>query len=248
MTTPDDTPTFLTLISTFTSFLTIAIHTILYERSIYPRTSFLSARAYNYPVRQSRHPRVCTWINDAVRAVETELLRGSAERVAVLIYDPRTDAPLERFVFDVSRFPVVPVAEHRTPLGRADGDGTAATVLPLVDLEEQLRAAMARLSECEALLGDVPEGCSFTVAVELRDEGEAPIGHPQVWIPVQPDLQKTVTRDADGEREARRGKELGGSKTIPVRAVAAGDVMFEMWIEEGGTKHAEQPTSSLESG
>ena len=63
------------LVSTFGSFLTVAIHTILYERSIYPEASFLSARKYNFPVRQSRHPGVCSWINDAVAAVEAELLK-----------------------------------------------------------------------------------------------------------------------------------------------------------------------------
>ena len=63
------------LVSTFGSFLTVAIHTILYERSIYAEASFLSARKYNFPVRQNRHPGVCSWINDAVAAVEAELLK-----------------------------------------------------------------------------------------------------------------------------------------------------------------------------
>jgi mitotic spindle assembly checkpoint protein MAD2B len=62
-------------VSAFRDFLTVAIHTILYERDIYPRTSFLKARKYNYPVRQSRHPKVCKWIQDAVAAVEVEMLK-----------------------------------------------------------------------------------------------------------------------------------------------------------------------------
>ena len=67
--------TFAALISSFTSFLTVAIHTILYERSIYPVTTFLSARKYDMPVRQNRHPSVCRWISDAAAAVETEMLK-----------------------------------------------------------------------------------------------------------------------------------------------------------------------------
>jgi mitotic spindle assembly checkpoint protein MAD2B len=61
----DDTDvivTFQTFVSVFSDFLTVAIHTILYERDIYPRDSFLSAKKYNYSVRQSRHPKVCQWI------------------------------------------------------------------------------------------------------------------------------------------------------------------------------------------
>ena len=64
----------------FSEFLTVAIHTILYERDIYPQTSFFSARRYNYPVKQSKHPKVCRWIQDAVAAVEVEMLKVGQER------------------------------------------------------------------------------------------------------------------------------------------------------------------------
>lgn len=67
--------TYHAVVLAFSDFLTVAIHTILYERDIYPRTSFLSARKYNLPVKQSRHPKVCQWIQDAVAAVEVEMLK-----------------------------------------------------------------------------------------------------------------------------------------------------------------------------
>ena len=63
------------VVSAFSDFLTVAIHTILYERDIYPQSSFIKARKYNYPVRQSRHPKVCKWIQDAVAAVEVEMFK-----------------------------------------------------------------------------------------------------------------------------------------------------------------------------
>lgn len=63
------------LVSTFIEFFIIATHTILYERDIYPKSTFLAARRYNCPVRQNRHPKVCTWIVDAANAVEVELLK-----------------------------------------------------------------------------------------------------------------------------------------------------------------------------
>jgi len=239
--------TFRTLVTTFATFLTVAIHTILYERDIYPRTSFLSARKYNFAVRQSRHPRVCKWITDAVSAVEAELLKGAVERVAVVIYDPQ-DRAVERFMFDTSRFPVVPLAEQDTPLERRNQKGDKVAVMPIVDLEEQFRATMSRLSGCGSALKSVPEGSTFSVAVELRDESEPPIGHPQAWIPVQPGLQKTTGRNEEGDRHSEKGEHVGGAKTTPVRAVAAGDMLFEVWIEEGKAKfEPETETSSAES-
>ena len=67
--------TYQLVVLAFSDFLTVAIHTILYERGLYPQTSFLAARKYNCPVRQSRHPKVCRWIQDAVAAVEVEMLK-----------------------------------------------------------------------------------------------------------------------------------------------------------------------------
>ncbi|KAF2767151.1 DNA-binding protein [Teratosphaeria nubilosa] len=216
----NDPPTFRTLITAFTDFLTVAVHTILYERELYPQTSFLSARKYNFAVRQSRHPKVCEWINDAVGAVETELCKGTVDRVAVMIYTKEAK-PTERFVFDVSCFPVVPIAEMDTPLTRTGPNGEKMTVLPMADMEEQFRATMTKLTNCGTLLKNLPEGCIFTVAIELKGEGNAPIAPPHAWMPVQQ------------ERRADRGG--GGraiSKAVPLRSVAAGDMVFETWIEE----------------
>lgn len=211
-------PTFRSLITAFTDFLTVATHTILYERSIYPQTSFLSARKYNFPVRQNRHPKVCEWINDAVAAVETELFKGGVEHIAVVIYD-NTNTPLERFMFDVSNFPTVPAGDIDTPLARSGANGEKVAVLPTVDMEEQFRATMSKLANCGSVLKPLPQGCTFTIVVEIKGEGEAPIGHPQPWIPVQPRNRNL----SNGPAEA---------KTTPVRTVSAGDMIFETWIEE----------------
>lgn len=77
--------TYQAVVLAFRDFLTVAIHTILYERDVYPRASFLKARKYNYPVRQSRHPKVCRWIQDAVAAVEVEMLKVKDFDFVVLV-------------------------------------------------------------------------------------------------------------------------------------------------------------------
>lgn len=230
------------LVQTFTTFLTVSIHTILYERHIYPDTAFISARKYNHPVRQCRHPRVCDWVNDAVALVELELLKCAVQHVVVVIFD-RSDTPLERFVFDTSRFPVIPAGDLSTPLSRMDDKGERREVLPLIDLEEQFRAVMSRLSGCGGRLKDIPEGCTFAVAVELKEEAEAPISEPQGWVPAQPGLQRNVIKEATGLR-VEKGKDVGGVKTTPIRTVAAGEMLFEVYVEEGKGKFQSEVTST----
>jgi len=229
--TKTSTPTnYISLVAHFLDFLTVSIHTILYERNVYPAESFISTRKYNYPVRQSRHPDVCEWVNDAVNHIEKELMKGAIEKISLVIFS-RWDDPLERFVFDLSRFPVVPKSEWYTTFAKS-GESRDKN-LPLANMSEQFRAVMAKLAFCHRDLEPLPDECHFNIAIELRGEADPPIGHPQPWIPAVPSLQKE--RESE-HSSASVGEDLGGLATTPLRLVDAGPMSFEMWIEEGKTK------------
>lgn len=100
---------------------------------------------------------------------------------------------MERFLFDVERFPIVEKAskwiefEDREVDGTVKGKGEEAEVdaesespkpLNFVDIEEQLRATICKLDFEGSKKSPLPEGCTYTIAVELRDDPAAmpPIG------------------------------------------------------------------------
>lgn len=100
----------------------------------------------------------------------------------MVIYSPSAK-PLERFLFDVSSFPSVPPSETLTPFvnpssgTNEDATKDRATVITnTVDLEEQFRGVMSKLAYCGSSLGKLPDGCSFTVCIELKEKAESPIG------------------------------------------------------------------------
>jgi mitotic spindle assembly checkpoint protein MAD2B len=237
---PKSENTYSSLIANFADFLTVAIHTILYTRHCYPSDSFISAKKYNFPVHQSRHPKVSAWITDAVSSVQNELLLGTVDRVAVMIISDGGE-PLERFLFDVSRFPVVEKGDWYTPIQRESSesevpDQEPTQIPPTINLQEQFRAVLAKLSICNTTLKPIPAGCTFTLAIELKEESNPPMKHPQAWMPVEPSLQREIGVDEDGFEEVKKGESVGGVKTLPVRTVEAGEMCFEMWIEEGRGK------------
>ncbi|KAI0541143.1 HORMA domain-containing protein [Xylaria digitata] len=236
------------LLTTFTHFLTVCIHNILYYRGLYPATTFLTSRAYNLPVHQSRHPTVCSWVRDAVDAVRSQIAQGAVERLAIVIYDAG-GAVMERWMFDVAQFPAwkdLPKdgEGQDKPQDNEDDDEDTAGDAAVPEMEpsgeeskvnwtnvdEQLRAAVRRLAYAGEKMAPLPKGCTFTVAVELRDEAEAPIGHPQPWVPTQPNLQ-TASKD-----QQKPGEDVGGAKTTALRAIEAGPLFFECWVEEGKAK------------
>ncbi|KAH6722825.1 DNA-binding protein, partial [Leptodontidium sp. 2 PMI_412] len=243
----------LSLHETLTSFLTVAIHTILYTRALYPPATFLTTRAYNFPVHQSRHPAVCEWINSAIASIDVLLQKGSVKRIVVPIFSEKGEV-MERFMFDVERFPAAGETErwaefeardqHPDPIPNPNANtnqnpnpninpNEGKTGVSRADIEEQLRGTIRRLDYACSKLSPLPENCNFSIAVELRDahDAEPPIGHPQPWIPSEPSLQTGEKGDSE-----TIGKDLGGVRSVPVRLLEAGEFVLEAWIEEGRAK------------
>jgi mitotic spindle assembly checkpoint protein MAD2B len=262
----------------FADFLLAYTHTLLCLRGLYPRTSFVRARFHNTPVFQSRHPQVCQWVRDAVSAVHAELLAGTVARIGIVIYwysgDERSGDPkiLERYMLDVSGFPVLDKEERNMPLEwdansplGSDSDDAEEQGEPAhdkgkpraedadrevdVDMSEQFRAALVMLNTRCSRLKPLPKDCSFNICMELKDEPDIdpPVGHPQPWIPVQSSLQKTGRKGAqtDGEGQGiTTGEDLGGAKVTPIRSVEAGVLRFETWVEEAKAKFELNETST----
>ncbi|KAK5199700.1 hypothetical protein LTR99_004495 [Exophiala xenobiotica] len=203
------------LVETLTSFLTVTTHHILFLRRLYPPISFLSVRAYNYPVRQNRHPAVCTWINDAISAVRDQLEKNTVEKVSLAIYECETNRVLERWTFDLHSLPSVSKKDRDIPFDTttvaAVPDDAAAAVaadqwptlpptltrsLNTADLEANFRATLSRISTAAAKLRPLPEGpgapeCSFTLAIEVKDHADRPVGRlekdERKWMAAEPD-------------------------------------------------------------
>lgn len=151
---------------------------------------------------------------------------------------------MERFMFDVERFPVVAEKERWTEFEARDQHPDAnpdplrklQAGVSRADIEEQLRGTIRRLDYACSRLTPLPENCTYSIAVELRDEPDAepPIGHPQPWIPSEPTLQ---TGETGGSQTV--GADLGGVRSVPIRLVEAGEFVLEAWIEEGRAKFTE---------
>lgn len=114
-------------------------------------------------------------------------------------------------------------------------------------MPEQFRATLARLTTSLGKLKALPEDCSFTLAIELRDEEDVdpPLGRDAAWIAAEPGLQRERrgkdSASDEGGREygqgaSKRGKDLGGVRTTPVRSLEAGAFRMEVWVEEGRGK------------
>ncbi|KAG9254293.1 HORMA domain-containing protein [Emericellopsis atlantica] len=219
-----------TILSSFTSFLTLTIHTLLHHRDLYPSTTFITVRALNLPVYQSRHPAVCAWVNAAVSSLLPHLRAGTLAKVVFSIHAGETLDVQEKWVIDVSHLPhdwgeEFDPAAAAAAAAAADEEVVEEEDVPMVDINESYRGALQRIAFKAEKLPPPPKGSTFTLALELRDDAAAPIGQPQPWIPVQKHKGKVPA-------QAQR------TVTTPIRAVHAGPIFFECWVEQVDTsKH-----------
>lgn len=156
--------------------------------------------------------------------------------------NPSLRTPTDEITSPLSTTPSPPHSPAASP-SRAP-PATRAT--PLVDLTTQFPAVLARLCMLSASLGSLPDDCTFTIAIGLRDQplGEAPIGNSMSMVPAEPGLQKTESKKPESEYDCimmpsigtKKGQHLGGVRTTLVRSVEAGPFLMEVWIEEGKEK------------
>ena len=126
------------VLDTFTDFSIVAMHQILHERKIYLPRTFTAAKIYRLPVQQSRHPGLCEYINEVTTAVHRAILSGTVKRISIVIFVQ--NLPREEFVFDISRL-------SQRILDTAGREMEFEESFPLVDAEEQLRAALSKLRD-----------------------------------------------------------------------------------------------------
>jgi mitotic spindle assembly checkpoint protein MAD2B len=240
------------LLDTLASFLTVVTHHVLYLRHLYPPVSFLSTRAYNYPVRQNRHPQVCTWISDAVSAIRDQFEKNTVEKVALCIYECDENRVLERWTFDFRSFPSVAKRDRDVPFATTlEEDGTGDSLLArrvnLADLEANFRATLSRISTAAAKLRPLPEGpgapeCSFTLTIEVKDTADRPVGRlereERKWIAAEPDSF------SDNPSESNKARGAPSPQTHAIRRLEASELRMEVWVEESAAKFS-FPTSQL---
>ncbi|KMP00148.1 RevA [Coccidioides immitis RMSCC 2394] len=237
--------TYARLASSFSSFLAVSMHQILFLRSVYPPATFLPVRQYNHPVKQSRHP-------------------GIPQVSSTDIHTPFASAVAAK-TGNIEKFEILQQSANAAQSIPKSVPSTAT-----VDTEAQFRGVLARLASACARLTPLPQHEEYRPAlfVILRPNAEPPAGitaEEQWWIPTEPNGLSTVpTESVNGDFPERKSFGNSNSKglnennkrpcpispktpsngtpnnckrsrapqTVPVRRVDAREMQLEVWAEE----------------
>ena len=203
----------------------MAIHQILYERNIYPPTTFTTTKKYNLPVQQNQHLGLCDYIKHTTTAVHRAILSGTVKRRSVVIFVQ--DLLREQFVFVISRLSqrILNIAGREVELGES---------FPLVDAEEQLRVVLSKLRDHCVSLEALDKQGTFNMAMETDDDSALDPDVRRQWD----DMPNIYTED-----NGRSGEQV--SNDVKIWSVKAGALVFEVLYESART--ASPPSSHTPS-
>ncbi|KAI8819248.1 MAD2 mitotic arrest deficient-like 2, partial [Fimicolochytrium jonesii] len=194
-------------------FLEVAIHYILYIRSVYPAELFSPRRKYNVPVRMSRHPVLNGYIRDVLSGLTPDLQRGTVSKLYLVIHDPRTKQPYEKFTFQIR---TLTEGLSESMLKNAESS------IGVGDVERHLRAFLLKISVCDALLAPNPPDAAFAILVELSEEAKGPVNElakAAPWIPSDP-----------GQVD------VSAAAIVPLKTMDAGILKMQLYVEESAEK------------
>lgn len=115
-----------------------------------------------------------------------------------------------------------------------EAQGADSSNMNWKDLNDQLRGVLQRLAQAGQQVAALPDGCTFTMAIELgggdKTEGEATTRNMDTnWIP------ETSSR----KRKFGGGRAGGaGASTTSIRSVDSSPLFLECWVEESAVKKA----------
>ncbi|ESO83602.1 hypothetical protein LOTGIDRAFT_197057 [Lottia gigantea] len=188
-------------------FLEVAIHGILYNRSLYPHGVFQRRKKYNVPIQVCLHPDVTIYISRIVESCKILLETGEIEKIVIIILSSDNFTPLERFSFEIA---------HNVSHNKTSDEY-------LFEMEASLRSFLLKLTVCDAMLKPLPEDCTWTVHIHTRDSAVGKIEEKQTkdfpWI--EAEESQTVLKDP---------------LLVPLRAMKSDYFKLQLFVEETGEK------------
>nr|CAB3263590.1 mitotic spindle assembly checkpoint protein MAD2B-like [Phallusia mammillata] len=130
-------------------FLQVAVHQILYMRSLYPKAVFVKRKKYGIPVFMSCHPQINSYIDNVIDSLKAAFAKDAIQKVVVVITEDATIQ--ESFVFEIN---------HMVPSCRSDD--------LLIELEQSFRDAVVKLFSSNELLKIPSQNLTFEIHAHVR--------------------------------------------------------------------------------
>ncbi|KAL0465185.1 mitotic spindle checkpoint component MAD2 [Neurospora intermedia] len=175
-------------------FFQYSIHTILFQRGVYPAEDFTTVKKYGLNMLVSADDQVRAYIKKIMSQLDKWMVGGKISKLVIVITDKDTGEHVERWQFDVQIFSKAaqPKAksqpassttddnQNQSPNENAAASTTASTPAPPLDkteaeIQAEIAAIFRQITASVTFLPQLSGDCTFNVLVYADADSDVPV-------------------------------------------------------------------------
>ncbi|KAF4808199.1 Mitotic spindle checkpoint component mad2 [Colletotrichum siamense] len=166
-------------------FFQYSIHTILFQRGVYPAEDFSAVKKYGLNMLVSSDDQVRAYIKKIMGQLDRWMLRGKISKLVIVITDKDTGEHVERWQFDVQIFgkskskskssSKAADQENVAPGGGASAATEAAPEKTEKEIQDEIAAIFRQITASVTFLPQLAGDCTFNVLVYADADSEVPV-------------------------------------------------------------------------
>jgi len=163
-------------------FFQYSIHTILFQRGVYPAEDFTAVKKYGLNMLVSADDQVKAYIKKIMSQLDKWMVGGKISKLVIVITDKDTGERVERWQFDVQIFQPTRSSKSKTkPTGgdQENSSTTAADTQVPEKTEQEIQAEIAaifrQITASVTFLPQLNGDCTFNVLVYADADSDVPV-------------------------------------------------------------------------
>ncbi|EEU39213.1 uncharacterized protein NECHADRAFT_94638 [Fusarium vanettenii 77-13-4] len=162
-------------------FFQYSIHTILFQRGVYPAEDFTAVKKYGLNMLVSADDQVKAYIKKIMSQLDKWMVGGKISKLVIVITDKDTGEHVERWQFDVQIFKPTK-SKSKSKSSSADQENAAsAGATPLAaektetEIQSEIAAIFRQITASVTFLPQLNGDCTFNVLVYADADSEVPV-------------------------------------------------------------------------
>ncbi|KAJ0308462.1 hypothetical protein Brms1b_009602 [Colletotrichum noveboracense] len=165
-------------------FFQYSIHTILFQRGVYPAEDFSAVKKYGLNMLVSSDDQVRAYIKKIMGQLDRWMLRGKISKLVIVITDKDTGEHVERWQFDVqifgkskskSKSSSKAADQENVAPGGASAAPEAAPEKTEKEIQDEIAAIFRQITASVTFLPQLAGDCTFNVLVYADADSEVPV-------------------------------------------------------------------------
>jgi len=146
-----------------TEFFGFAVNSILYQRGIYPSSTFETVQRYGLPMLITTDGALKEYLGEVLRQLTGWLLNGQVKKLVVVICAANSGTTLERWTFNIEADKAV-----------QEGNTDVSYEKPQKEITKEIQAIIRQITASVTFLPLIEEACTFDLLVYTNKETDIP--------------------------------------------------------------------------